>query len=72
MTNRFEELKYNAKNMGHFLGDDPSDDECAAFAKMLIDEGWQLVLIDCWFHAIRDGKEMSDDEWHQAMTDFYD
>lgn len=63
---------YNADNMYRFLGPDGTDDDAQRFAAYLIVAGWELTLEDEQYVAHKDGDEMTEQEWQDAMNDCFD
>lgn len=63
---------YNADNMLRFLGPDATNVEAREFAEHLLDQNWDLLKDDDGqYHAYRNGEEMTEQEWHDALKNFF-
>ena len=62
---------YTADNMLRFLGSEATDEDATSMGSYLEEQGWELSLEDGEFHAYKDGREMSELEWHAALRNVF-
>lgn len=69
-------MSYNAENMSGICGNDCTDEQANNFAEYLINQGWELHLYleehasHEQYYAHRDGEEMTETEWAEALADY--
>ena len=62
---------YTAENMSRMLGNEATDTDAERFAAYLLEQGWQLYEDDGQIFASRNGKAMTEQEWQEAIADYY-
>lgn len=61
-------MEYTADNMSRFIGPDGTDEDAQKIGEYLGTHGWELVEIDGQFVAYRNGEEMTEYEWQEALN----
>ena len=63
---------YTANNMMRFLGTDATDADAVRMGEYLEQNGWELLLDDDGeFVAYKDGRRMTEPEWHAALKNAF-
>ena len=66
-TTKEDTMSYTADNMSRFLGPDATDHDAQRMGEWLEEQGWELTIVDGEFHAYRNGEEMTEQEWQDAL-----
>lgn len=60
-------MEFTAETMSRLLGNMATDADAKQFAAYLRNTGWELEMIEEQICASRDGEDMTEDEWLQAL-----
>ena len=63
--------EYNADNMSRFLGNLATDEDAQLMGEYLESQGWEMSIEDGEYHAFKNGQEMTEQEWHDALRNVF-
>ena len=64
-------MMFTTDNMARFLGSEATDEDAYRMGSYLEEQGWELITIDGEYHAYKDGREMTEIEWHDALKNVF-